>query len=590
MPNEGNAKPQIIGCFNKPEDTGKLDFRRFPWPCLKLFHAAIATAVVLALVFFNFALPISSVKGQVNVNAAKPQLCYPLPTDTSKVFDKEFSSDTFLGELHFNSEGIPVNFELLEFETYIGYRQQVEPIFSENDFWDGTPLNLFFELQDSSGNTVHCTIFQITNPIGIQKFFVRVPDPPKYDRIVISNFDAELFSLNLSPNAPSIKIVTPRQGSTYCYGDIMRQTEQIKLSWESQDLEESELNYSVWYSRNGGETYELYHRNNSNSLWLVAEDSPYPHLSEISDRSNSNSTVLLAEDLFETQNLLIRVYAFNKTRSAYDEIHIELSDDLESCVGYRNDMSKTEFSDCMARQTSEPERTRTTDAFISYIDMLNAEVSLTHNGEIFEFYSSELDSYYFSHRKPHEYTEDRLSVLFELIDAEGDTVHCILANVYEMHGDYTTYYQGKIRTRDRRWGVIRAIIQNPLEYDSINVYTSGVKIAEINRSPNAPQVSLIAGPEAGEVFDNKSVINLAWNAIDIDEDTLEHIIYYSTNGGKDYNHYRYLVLYPNDGIQISANELKGSTNARFLIIVRDGTRSAFVETPEFTVLSHPSRN
>ena len=121
------------------------------------------------------------------------------------------------------------------------------------------------------------------------------------------------------------------------------------------------------------------------------------------------------------------------------------------------------------------------------------------------------------------------------------------------------------------------IVENPPNYASLAILHDGNQMAVVERSANAPSVS-ISGPAEGQVFYDGDSIPLGLKATDADGDVLDYRVYFSTDGGDSYE-----VLLEKYALRIPSVSLDSSTQARFAVSVSDGVRSSFVETEIFTV-------
>ena len=127
------------------------------------------------------------------------------------------------------------------------------------------------------------------------------------------------------------------------------------------------------------------------------------------------------------------------------------------------------------------------------------------------------------------------------------------------------------------------IVSEPPEYTSFAITYEGRELLVVDRSANAPSVS-ISGPIAGQVFDATSSINVSWIGSDTDNDELSYRVYYSTDGGTIY---KPLSLETEDTSKtFPVEKLEGSSRARIGVSVSDGARSSFAETPVFSVANH----
>lgn len=127
-------------------------------------------------------------------------------------------------------------------------------------------------------------------------------------------------------------------------------------------------------------------------------------------------------------------------------------------------------------------------------------------------------------------------------------------------------------------------VENPPEYDELVFLLEGEEIASFKASSNSPNLSILSGPNSGQNISSDSFLNLSWASDDADDDDLVHNVYYSVDGGLNYELLR--LRTEETSLSIDAGNLKGSDNARVGISVSDGIRSSFVETPIFSVEKH----
>ena len=121
------------------------------------------------------------------------------------------------------------------------------------------------------------------------------------------------------------------------------------------------------------------------------------------------------------------------------------------------------------------------------------------------------------------------------------------------------------------------IVENPPNYASLAVLHDGNQMTVVERSANAPSVS-VSGPAEGQVFYDSDSVPLGLKATDADWDVLDYRVYFSTDGGDSYE-----ILLEKYALRIPAASLDSSTQARLAVSVSDGARSSFAETEIFTV-------
>ena len=169
--------------------------------------------------------------------------------------------------------------------------------------------------------------------------------------------------------------------------------------------------------------------------------------------------------------------------------------------------------------------------------------------------------------------------VLELRDASGMAIRSVPFNVRTVTGDGIS--------ADGTWfGVIRdsfeVVVNDPPVYESFAVMRDGVEVGSVSRSRNAPSIS-VSGPSSGDVFSNDETISVSWVGSDADGDDLVYRVYYSTDGG---SFYRRMFYTKDTSKSFSATRLRDSSQARIGVSVSDGTRSAFAETPIFSVVGH----
>ena len=198
------------------------------------------------------------------------------------------STDFIWGTMHVTSDGEPLRLESIEVRTYPGLWEPVEPDDRDNIF--------DIELRDASGESVYSAPIMVLGNWNAE-FLVRIPDPPQYESIAILDSGQEIGEVWKSPNSPEIEISRPAYGSVFCYEDVLRMLDFIRLSWSSDDMDQDELEYDIWISTDGGETYEF-----TNTL-----------------RGNFHPS-----DLYEADEIYARVYVTDGRNTAFDETYFVL--------------------------------------------------------------------------------------------------------------------------------------------------------------------------------------------------------------------------------------------------------------------------
>ena len=134
---------------------------------------------------------------------------------------------------------------------------------------------------------------------------------------------------------------------------------------------------------------------------------------------------------------------------------------------------------------------------------------------------------------------------------------------------------------DKTYADFNLIIGDPPDYSKFAITRSGKDLIVIDRSLNAPVLS-VNGPAENQRFTHDDTVTLSWSGNDPDDDELDYTVYYSTDGGSSYK----AISLAGNRTSVSFDSLDGSEQARFAVSVSDGTRSTFVETPVFAIDNH----
>ena len=127
-------------------------------------------------------------------------------------------------------------------------------------------------------------------------------------------------------------------------------------------------------------------------------------------------------------------------------------------------------------------------------------------------------------------------------------------------------------------------VESPPGYDELAIMLHGAEIAVFEASANAPSVDITNGPTEGQSFGGASEFSVSWDSIDLDGDDLLFDVYYSVDGGLNYE--PFYLNYDQSSMSVDTSELAGSQRARFGISVSDGLLSSFAETPVFSIARH----
>ena len=162
--------------------------------------------------------------------------------------------------------------------------------------------------------------------------------------------------------------------------------------------------------------------------------------------------------------------------------------------------------------------------------------------------------------------------ILELRDEDGSTVRSIPFSVQ--------YYPYQNESEDVQEAIFSVTVTDTPEYSSFAVTKDGHEIAIVNRSLNTPLLS-VSGLSEGESYSHYDTIAINWEGSDADGDDLLYRVFYSTDGGANYE---VLSLETKEtSISFKAGLLTGSDSARIGVSVSDGTRSSFAETPIFSI-------
>jgi len=182
---------------------------------------------------------------QENTEAAGTQ-------DTSGVM----SSDMFFGQISFSESDGSTSGVILD--RIYSRPRQVRPVVS-GDY--------VLELRDSSGASLRSIPFMASQPItfvlpefgvsgseenSLATFSFTVFDPPDYASFAIKQDGRELLVMQRSANAPTVSV------TGVSANQLFSQTDTINLSWVGADQDGDSLTYRVYYSIDGGISYEPY--------------------------------------------------------------------------------------------------------------------------------------------------------------------------------------------------------------------------------------------------------------------------------------------------------------------------------------------
>ena len=130
-------------------------------------------------------------------------------------------------------------------------------------------------------------------------------------------------------------------------------------------------------------------------------------------------------------------------------------------------------------------------------------------------------------------------------------------------------------------------LSNAPNFTSFTVLHEGKELEIEEHSANSPCLSVIWQIES-QIFDNFDNIPVSFEATDVDKDDLVYNILYSKNGGNSYrSKLSGTVESEYSSVDIPVASLDGSARARLAVMVTDGTRTVFTESPIFSVVGPP---
>ena len=143
---------------------------------------------------------------------------------------------------------------------------ELNSVFSKPRLADsGVPGEYTLELFDDTGSVLRSVRFaavkSTSNPMpgsegssvnsGKAYFSFFVSDFPEYASFAITKDSKEISAFSASSNAPSLSLSGPTSGQTFDSDD------NITLSWSGNDPDGDDLTYRIYYSTDGGTTYEI---------------------------------------------------------------------------------------------------------------------------------------------------------------------------------------------------------------------------------------------------------------------------------------------------------------------------------------------
>ena len=220
--------------------------------------AAIKNSLVSAMASTSFLKSSDRARLAISVTDGKRYMVWESPIFALPGYVPEgedtVDSDVFSGSVSFSSDGSP--------------RQvNVDPVHS----MPRSPVSLsageyILELLDAAGTVLRSEPFSVSEESvdiypakfgeisGVSSqasFDVIVSNPPDYAKFRISHSGKEISVFDRSQNAPSLSLNGPSERQRFANDDT------IALSWTGNDLDGDELDYIVYYSTDGGTSYNV---------------------------------------------------------------------------------------------------------------------------------------------------------------------------------------------------------------------------------------------------------------------------------------------------------------------------------------------
>ena len=164
----------------------------------------------------------------------------------------EVNSDYFSGQITFSSDGTPVNAKFFPVHSRIRNSSSS----SSGDFTlklfndDGESIKeIQFGISEyileptQSGNFV--------NNLRLADFTVIIPNPPNYSSFAVYYLNKQLAVKERSEHTPKVSIPGISSNESFSNDAI------VNLSWNGSDPDGDDLDYRIYYSTDGGDTYSL---------------------------------------------------------------------------------------------------------------------------------------------------------------------------------------------------------------------------------------------------------------------------------------------------------------------------------------------
>ena len=163
-------------------------------------------------------------------------------------------SDVFSGSVSFSSDGSPTQVSMDPVHSMP--RSPVSLWAGEYSLElldaDGTVLrSVPFSISEESVDIYPAKVGEISSLSSQASFDVIVSNPPDYAKFRISHSGKEVSVFDRSQNTPSLSLNGPSERQRFANDDT------IALSWAGNDLDGDELDYIVYYSTDGGTSYDV---------------------------------------------------------------------------------------------------------------------------------------------------------------------------------------------------------------------------------------------------------------------------------------------------------------------------------------------
>ena len=171
-----------------------------------------------------------------------PELDVPISASLSATFSRVISESDYTRECKRSSESFVFFLELRSSNGRVLCRWSFEAI--PPSTYD--PAILF----DPETEEYYTTFDEVSKLNRQVPFSYIVVNPPDYSSIAVLHENEELLVQHRSANTPSLSIQGPTAGQVFTADDS------VALSWQGSDIDGDELDYLVFYSTDGGDSYE----------------------------------------------------------------------------------------------------------------------------------------------------------------------------------------------------------------------------------------------------------------------------------------------------------------------------------------------